>query len=53
MKNLKFKAGQVVSFRSVGKKSRKGGVITNAEKMYELKQENKRYYSGFRRFRER
>ena len=47
MANSKFKVGQVVSFPSggtVGTKSRKGGKITQVEKMYELKDENKRYY---------
>jgi len=47
MVNSKFKVGQVVSFPSggtVGTKSRKGGKITQVEKMYELKDENKRYY---------
>ena len=45
----KFKEGQVVSFPSactVGSKSRKGGTITAVEKMYELKEENKTYYSN-------
>jgi len=47
MANSKFKVGQVVSFPSsgtVGTRSRKGGKITQVEKMYELKDENKRYY---------
>ena len=47
MANSKFKIGQAVSFPSsntVGNSARKGGVITNIEKMYELKEENKRYY---------
>ena len=45
----KFKEGQVVSFPSactVGNKARKGGTITAVEKMYELKEENKTYYSN-------
>jgi len=45
----KFKEGQVVSFPSactVGNKARKGGTITTVEKMYELKEENKTYYSN-------
>ncbi len=44
----KFKVGQAVSFPStglVGDRARKGGIITAIEKMYELKDENKRYYS--------
>jgi len=47
MAYAKFKVGQVVSFPSagtVGKSARKGGFITGVEKMYELKEENKRYY---------
>ena len=47
MANSKFKIGQAVSFPSsntVGNSARKGGVITNIEKMYELKEKNKRYY---------
>ena len=43
----KFKVGQAVSFPSnglVGDRARKGGIITAIEKMYELKDENKRYY---------
>ena len=47
MANSKFKVGQTVSFPSsntVGNSARKGGDITNIEKMYELKEENKRYY---------
>ena len=47
MANSKFKVGQVVSFPSagtVGTRARKGGKITKVEKMYELKDENKRYY---------
>jgi|TARA_R110000823_G_scaffold114723_1_gene237059 hypothetical protein len=42
-----FKVGQVVSFPSagtVGDKARKGGTITKVETMYELKEENKRFY---------
>ena len=47
MANSKFKIGQAVSFPStglVGDRARKGGIITAIEKMYELKDENKRYY---------
>ena len=47
MANSKFKVGQAVSFPStglVGDRARKGGIITAVEKMYELKDENKRYY---------
>jgi len=47
MAYAKFKVGQVVSFPSagtVGDRARKGGTITAIEKMYELKDENKRYY---------
>jgi hypothetical protein len=47
MAYAKFKTGQVVSFPSkgtIGKSARKGGFITSVEKMYELKDENKRYY---------
>ena len=47
MANSKFKIGQAVSFPStglVGNRARKGGIITAVEKMYELKDENKRYY---------
>ena len=43
----KFKEGQVVSFPSantIGKRARKGGTITVVERMYELKDENKRFY---------
>ena len=43
----KFKVGQIVSFPSsgtVGTRARKGGKITQVEKMYELKDTNKRYY---------
>ena len=42
----KFKVGQVVSYLSLTstKAARKGGTITKVEKMYELKDENKRYY---------
>ena len=46
MSNPKFKVGQVVSYKSATstKRARKGGIITKVEKMYELKDENKRYY---------
>ena len=47
MAKSKFKVGQAVSFPSnglVGDRARKGGIITAIEKMYELKDENKRYY---------
>ena len=47
MVKANFKVGQVVSFPSsntVGNSARKGGVITNIEKMYELKEKYKRYY---------
>jgi hypothetical protein len=47
MAYAKFKVGQVVSFPSagtLGNRARKGGIITGIEKMYELKEENKRYY---------
>ena len=47
MLNSNFKVGQVVSFPSagtVGDKARKGGTITKVETMYELKEENKRFY---------
>ena len=47
MVNARFKIGQAVSFPSggtVGNSARKGGIITNVEKMYELKEENKVYY---------
>ena len=47
MVNARFKIGQTVSFPSegtVGNSARKGGIITNVEKMYELKEENKVYY---------
>ena len=47
MANSKFKVGQIVSFTAspkIGNKMRKGGTITKVEKMYELKDENKRYY---------
>ena len=49
IKEPKFKEGQVVAFPSsytVGNKARNGGTITTVEKMYELKEENKTYYSG-------
>ena len=42
----KFKVGQIVSFTAstrIGDKMRKGGTITKVEKMYELKDEQKRY----------
>lgn len=45
----KFKVKQVVSFPSsciVGDRARKGGTITAVEKMYELKDENKRTYAN-------
>ena len=45
----KFKEGQAVSFPSagtVGNRARKGGTITGVEKMYELKDENKRFYAN-------
>ena len=47
MAKSKFKVGQAVSFPSaglVGDRARKGGIVTAVEKMYELKDENKRYY---------
>ena len=47
MSYAKFKEGQVVSFPSactVGDRARKGGTITKVEQMYELKEENKRFY---------
>ena len=46
MSNPKFKVGQVVSYKlqTSTKRARKGGTITKVEKMYELKDENKRYY---------
>jgi hypothetical protein len=47
MLNSKFKVGQVVNFPSagtIGNKARKGGTITKVETMYELKEENKRFY---------
>ena len=47
MANSKFKVGQIVSFTAstrIGNKMRKGGTITKVEKMYELKDKNKRYY---------
>ena len=49
IKEPKFKEGQVVAFPStctVGNKARNGGTITTVEKMYELKEENKTYYSN-------
>jgi hypothetical protein len=47
MSKAKFKAGQVVRFPScntVGMRARKGGTILSTKPMYELKEENKRYY---------
>jgi len=47
MANSKFKVGQVVGFPYtgvIGLRQRRGGIITSVEKMYELKDENKRYY---------
>jgi len=46
MSKAKFKVGQVVSYKSATstKRGRKGGTITGVETMYELKDENKRYY---------
>ena len=47
MSYAKFKEGQAVSFPSagtVGVRARKGGTITGVEKMYELKDEDKRFY---------
>jgi len=47
MAYAKFKKGQIVSFPSsgtVGNRARKGGKITKVETVYELKDENKRYY---------
>jgi len=46
MSNAKFKVGQVVSYKNATstKRARKGGIITKVEKMYELKDENKRFY---------
>ena len=46
MSKAKFKVGQVVSYKSATstKRARKGGTITGVETMYELKEENKRYY---------
>tara|TARA_R100001443_G_C3283571_1_gene161022 strand:+ start:150 stop:479 length:330 start_codon:yes stop_codon:yes gene_type:complete len=49
MANSKFKVGQIVSFTAstrIGNKMRKGGTITKVERMYELKDEYKRYYSN-------
>tara|TARA_Y100001938_G_C7765159_1_gene270499 strand:+ start:42 stop:377 length:336 start_codon:yes stop_codon:yes gene_type:complete len=45
--NPKFKVGQAVSFPLtgiIGSRVRKGGTITKVERMYELKDEYKRYY---------
>jgi hypothetical protein len=46
MSKAKFKVGQVVSYKlaTSTKRARKGGTITGVEIMYELKDENKRYY---------
>jgi hypothetical protein len=47
IKEPKFKVGQIVSFTAsprIGKKMRKGGTITKVERMYELKDEYKKYY---------
>tara|TARA_R110001592_G_scaffold24505_1_gene94354 strand:+ start:190 stop:537 length:348 start_codon:yes stop_codon:yes gene_type:complete len=47
MTNAKFKVGQVISFQPssrIGKRQRRGGTITKVEPMYELKEENKRFY---------
>ena len=47
MANSKFKVGQIVSFTAstkIGNKMRKGGTITKIERMYELKDKNKKYY---------
>lgn len=47
MLKSKFKVGQVVKFPStytVGSKARNGGTIKKVEQMYELKEENKRFY---------
>ena len=47
MLKSKFKVGQVVKFPSsctVGDKARKGGTIKKVEQMYELKEENKKFY---------
>ena len=48
MSKAKFKVGQVVSYKSATstKRARKGGTITGVETMYELKDENKSYYSN-------
>ena len=49
MSYAKFKEGQAVSFPSagtIGIRARKGGTITGVEKMYELKDENKRFYAN-------
>ena len=46
MANSKFKVGQIVSFTAstrIGNKMRKGGTISKIERMYELKDEYKRY----------
>ena len=46
MSKAKFKVGQVVSYKksTSTQRARKGGIITKVEKMYELKDEHKRYY---------
>tara|TARA_R110000824_G_scaffold95887_1_gene230186 strand:- start:1128 stop:1451 length:324 start_codon:yes stop_codon:yes gene_type:complete len=46
MSKEQFKIGQVVSYKSATstKRARKGGTITGVETMYELKDDNKRYY---------
>ena len=47
MLKSKFKVGQVVKFPSsctVGGRARKGGTIKKVEQMYELKEENKKFY---------
>ena len=46
MSKAKFKVGQVVSYKltTSTKRARKGGTITGVETMYELKDENKRFY---------
>jgi len=47
MSKAKFKVGQVVSFPSagtVGDRARNGGIVTAVETIYELKDENKRFY---------
>jgi hypothetical protein len=47
MLKSKFKVGQVVKFPlmgTVGGKARKGGTVKRVEQMFELKDENKRFY---------